>query len=61
MAESSDVSKYVDEAIKENPKVVEDYKKGNDKAINFLVGAVMKKTKGKAKPDELLEMIKNKI
>ncbi len=61
VAESSDVSKYVDEAIKENPKVVDDYKKGNEKAINFLVGAVMKKTKGKAKPDELLEMIKNKI
>lgn len=36
--------------IENNPKSVEDYKAGRDKAIGFLVGQIMKETKGKANP-----------
>ncbi|AFK87554.1 MULTISPECIES: Asp-tRNA(Asn)/Glu-tRNA(Gln) amidotransferase subunit GatB [Thermoanaerobacterium] len=36
--------------IEDNPKSVEDYKNGKDKAIGFLVGQIMKATKGKANP-----------
>jgi aspartyl-tRNA(Asn)/glutamyl-tRNA(Gln) amidotransferase subunit B len=36
------------EVIKENPQSVADYKAGKEKALNSLVGAVMKKTKGRA-------------
>ena len=36
------------EAIKENPQAVADFKAGKEKALNSLVGAVMKKTKGRA-------------
>ncbi|HLD83350.1 MAG TPA: Asp-tRNA(Asn)/Glu-tRNA(Gln) amidotransferase subunit GatB [archaeon] len=39
------------EALKENAKAVEDYKAGKKESFNFLVGQVMKKTKGRAKPD----------
>jgi len=39
------------EAIKENPKAIEDYRAGKKESFNFLVGQVMKKTKGRAKPD----------
>ena len=35
------------EAIKGNPQAVADYKAGKEKALNSLVGAVMKKTKGR--------------
>ncbi len=38
------------EAIEENPKPVEDFKSGNEKAINALKGQVMKKSRGKANP-----------
>jgi len=43
----------VEEAISENPKALEDYRNGKAGAINFLVGQVMKKTRGKADPGEL--------
>jgi aspartyl-tRNA(Asn)/glutamyl-tRNA(Gln) amidotransferase subunit B len=43
----------VEEAISENPKALEDYRNGKAGAINFLVGQVMKKTRGKADPVEL--------
>lgn len=48
-------------AIDANPKVVEDYKSGNEKALNFLLGQVMRQTKGAASPPELLEIIKSLI
>ncbi|WP_055105207.1 Asp-tRNA(Asn)/Glu-tRNA(Gln) amidotransferase subunit GatB [Paenibacillus ihumii] len=40
----------VNEVIAENPASVEDYKAGKEKAIGFLVGQVMKRSKGKANP-----------
>jgi aspartyl-tRNA(Asn)/glutamyl-tRNA(Gln) amidotransferase subunit B len=40
----------VQEVIAENPASVADYKAGKDKAIGFLVGQVMKRSKGKANP-----------
>ncbi|MFD2115744.1 Asp-tRNA(Asn)/Glu-tRNA(Gln) amidotransferase subunit GatB [Paenibacillus yanchengensis] len=40
----------VDTIIAANPQSVEDYKAGKDKAIGFLVGQIMKETKGKANP-----------
>lgn len=44
------ISKVIEEIIKANPQPVEDYKNGKEKAIGFLIGQVMKKTKGKANP-----------
>jgi aspartyl-tRNA(Asn)/glutamyl-tRNA(Gln) amidotransferase subunit B len=43
----------VEEAISENPKALDDYRNGKAGAINFLVGQIMKKTRGKADPGEL--------
>ena len=41
------------EAIKEAQKAVEEFRKGNEKSLHFIVGIVMKKTKGKADPKEV--------
>jgi aspartyl-tRNA(Asn)/glutamyl-tRNA(Gln) amidotransferase subunit B len=57
VSDISELEKYCREAIEENPKAVEDYKKGEKKALNFIVGAVMRKTKGKATPKEVNEII----
>jgi len=57
VSDISELEKYCKESIKENPQAVEDYKKGEKKALNFIIGSVMKKTKGKATPKEVNEII----
>ena len=61
VSDKSELEKICKEAIKEAPKAIEDYKKGNEKALNFVVGIVMKKTKGKATPKEVNEILKKLI
>lgn len=51
----------VRQAIANNPKSVEDYKNGKDKAFGFLVGQVMKITKGKANPQLVNEILKEEL
>ncbi len=43
-----EIKKLCKEAVKENPKVVNDYKSGKQEALNFLIGQVMRKSKGRA-------------
>jgi len=57
ISDISDLEMYCKEAIENNPKAVDDFKRGESKAINFLIGQVMKKTKGKATPQELNEIM----
>ena len=51
------ISSAIAEAIRENPKAIGDYRAGKGGALNFLVGQVMKKTRGKADPEELNRML----
>ena len=51
------IATAIEEAINENPKALEDYRAGKAGALNFLVGQVMKKTRGKADPGELNRML----
>ena len=55
------VGAWVEEAIRENPKAVEQFKGGKEKAIGAVVGAVMRKSKGKANPALVNKLIKEKI
>lgn len=48
-------------AIEAHPSVVEDVKSGKDKAIGFLVGQVMKESKGQANPGMVSKMLKEMI
>ncbi|MFC1728368.1 Asp-tRNA(Asn)/Glu-tRNA(Gln) amidotransferase subunit GatB [Nanoarchaeota archaeon] len=61
VSDSKELEKFCKEAIKENPQAVEDFKKGESKAFNFLVGKVMAKTRGKATPQEVNEIMKRLI
>lgn len=58
---SSDIEKFCSEAISENPKAVEDLKAGKEAALNFLLGCVMKKSRGKANVKETSEIIRKLI
>ena len=51
----------VEEVIKENPSSVNDYKAGKTNALMFLVGQAMKKTKGKANPKTVQEILKRRL
>jgi aspartyl-tRNA(Asn)/glutamyl-tRNA(Gln) amidotransferase subunit B len=55
------VATAAEEAIKENPNAVADYRAGKEKALNSLVGAVMKKTKGRADARTAREMLLGKL
>lgn len=51
----------IDEVIKANDKVVADYKGGNERSLQFLVGQGMKASKGSANPQVLAELFKKQL
>ena len=51
------LQEIVNRIVENNPKSVEDYKAGRDRAIGFLVGQIMKETKGKANPGIVNKML----
>ena len=55
------IERAVDQAVAANPKLVEDYRAGKEKAFNALVGQVMKATGGKANPTRLNEILKRRL
>lgn len=55
------LEEIVDNIIDDNPEAVEDIRNGKNKAIGFLVGQVMKETKGKANPQMVNKMFREKI
>lgn len=60
-AGSNLVTAAVKEVISENPGAVADYHNGKQEAVNFLMGQVMKKTKGRADAKEVRKMIIQRI
>ncbi|MCK4809347.1 MAG: Asp-tRNA(Asn)/Glu-tRNA(Gln) amidotransferase subunit GatB [Candidatus Omnitrophica bacterium] len=52
---------FVEQTISENPKPVSDYLGGKQSAIMFLVGCVMRKSRGKANPKVVKEMLEKRI
>jgi len=61
MEDESELDSIVDQVIKENPSQVEEYKNGKEAVIQFLIGQVMKETRGKANPQKVAKMFKNKL
>ena len=61
VVEDDAVVAAIDQVIEENPNAVTDYKNGKENAVNFLVGPVMRLTRGKANAGETNKMIKDKL
>ena len=55
------VLKAVKQAIKENPDAVTDYYEGKKNAMNFLIGQVMRLTRGKADPGETYKLLESEL
>ena len=61
VSDQSSLEVFIEEVIKENPKSVKDYQQGKQNALMFLVGQTMKKSKGKANPKVVQELLKRRI
>ena len=55
------IEAFVDQVIQENPGPVEDYKSGKKAALQFLMGQVMRLSKGKANPKSVSELLKERL
>ena len=61
VSDASAIEAFVDAALADNPKVVADYKAGKQAALGFLVGQVMKRSKGKASPQLAQRLLRDKL
>ena len=61
VSDTAAIEAFVDEAIANNPKSVADFKAGNQAAINFLKGYVMKLSQGKVNPRLVGEILLSKL
>jgi aspartyl-tRNA(Asn)/glutamyl-tRNA(Gln) amidotransferase subunit B len=58
ISDTNSLNKIIEEVLKENPASAQDYKSGKTNAIMFLVGQAMKKTKGRANPKVVQDILK---
>ena len=55
------IGKIIDEVLAANPKSVEEFRAGKEKAFNALVGQAMKAARGKANPQQVSDLLKIKL
>jgi aspartyl-tRNA(Asn)/glutamyl-tRNA(Gln) amidotransferase subunit B len=61
VTDSGAIEKLVDEVIAGNPEQVEQYRAGKEKVFAFFIGQAMKASRGKANPEQLNALLKQKL
>ncbi len=61
ISNSDDLIPIINKVIENNPKTVDEYKNGKKKAIGFIIGQIMKETKGQANPQLVNKILKDKL
>ncbi len=61
VSDAGAIEPLIDEVLAANPKSVEEFRAGKEKAFNALVGQVMKASKGKANPAQVNELLRKKL
>ena len=61
ISDSGALEKIIDEVLAANPKSVEEFRAGKEKAFNALVGQAMKATKGKANPQQVNDLLRKRL
>ncbi|MCL2875091.1 MAG: Asp-tRNA(Asn)/Glu-tRNA(Gln) amidotransferase subunit GatB, partial [Betaproteobacteria bacterium] len=61
VTDSSAIEAMIEEVIAANPKSVEEFRAGKEKALNALVGQVMKASRGKANPAQVNELMRRRL
>jgi aspartyl-tRNA(Asn)/glutamyl-tRNA(Gln) amidotransferase subunit B len=58
ISDTVELEKAIQKVVDENPKAVQSYKAGEEKILGFLVGQVMKETRGQANPSMVNELVR---
>ncbi|MDP2108318.1 MAG: Asp-tRNA(Asn)/Glu-tRNA(Gln) amidotransferase subunit GatB, partial [Rhodocyclaceae bacterium] len=61
VSDASAIEPIIDAALAANPKSVEEFRAGKEKAFNALVGQVMKASKGKANPQQVNDLLRKRL
>ena len=61
ISDSSELEKMAEKVIVDNPQAVADFHAGKETALKFLVGQLMKATRGRANPQIATQLLKNKL
>jgi aspartyl-tRNA(Asn)/glutamyl-tRNA(Gln) amidotransferase subunit B len=61
ISDNTEIENAVDTVLNDNPKAVADFQAGKEQAIGFLVGQIMKATKGRANPGMVREILVAKL
>jgi aspartyl-tRNA(Asn)/glutamyl-tRNA(Gln) amidotransferase subunit B len=61
ISDEGELAKIVAQVVEANPQSVTDFKNGKDRALGYLVGQVMKATRGKANPQMVNRLIREQI
>ena len=61
VSDTAQLAKWIDDVIAANPKAVADYRSGKEATFKFLVGMVMKAARGKANPQAVNSLLKEKL
>ena len=61
VTDSSEIEKVIDKVLEKNSSQLEQYKSGKEKLFGFFVGQVMKESKGKANPEQVNKLLKDKL
>ncbi|HIF17732.1 MAG TPA: Asp-tRNA(Asn)/Glu-tRNA(Gln) amidotransferase subunit GatB [Cycloclasticus sp.] len=61
MSDSGELGKIIDQLMADNPTQVEQFRGGKTKVLGFFVGSIMKKTQGKANPQEVNKLLQEKL
>jgi aspartyl-tRNA(Asn)/glutamyl-tRNA(Gln) amidotransferase subunit B len=61
ISDKRELAGVIDGVLKDNPKAVSDFQRGKSEALSFLVGQIMAKTKGRANPKKVNEILKKKL
>lgn len=61
ISDIDELEKVVEKIIANNPQAVEDYKNGKSKAVGYMMGEIMKATRGKANPPRVKKILEKKL
>lgn len=61
VSDENQIEQWIEEALRQNPKAVEEFKNGKERALGTLIGIVMKLSKGQANPETVNRILKRKL
>jgi len=61
ITDTGEIERMIDEVVDANPGQVEQYRAGKDKVLGWFVGQVMKASRGKANPEQVNELLRQKL